>query len=186
MKIKLYKNQKKTTKELNEHYITPISIDDRMKYAQEVFDLLFDSYKDIGGLFGINDPEDLVKQSTIWKLVRRNGKITAALIYADKGHGRKAIAGGTNGTPQGKNDFYNIIKEDIKMSDRHAYAEASGAPEHIYSKYGGVPIPNTEVHKILGPNKKILSLNPDGYHYSRAIGTDNIVTEKIMFGFPIY
>ena len=57
---------------------------------------------------------------------------------------------------------------------------------NIYFKHGGVPIPNTEVHKILGPNKKILSLNPDGYHYSRAIGTDNIVKEKIMFGFPIY
>lgn len=177
MKVKLFKN-------INEHYITPISVDDRLKYADEVFNILNKSYDRIGGLFGINSPEDLVKQSSLWKLVRRNGKIVAARIYSDKRGGRKAIASGTDGSPEGKKGLYDIIKEDINFSDRNAWAEVSGAIEHIYKKYGAIPIPNTEAQKILGPNKKIVELNPDGYHYKRAIGTDNIIKEKVLVGFP--
>ena len=172
---------------INEHFLTPISEEERNKYKEEVYKILVESYKDIGGLFGIDSADDLVKQTHIWKLVRKGGKIVAAIVYADKikNGERKAIAAGTNGTEEGKKALYSIIKEDLKFKNRHAIVEVSGKMEHIYKKFGGVPIPNTLVQDILGPSKKIIDLNLDGYHYTRAIGPDKIIKEKCMFGFPV-
>ena len=172
---------------LNERFLTPISFEERNKYKDEVYHLLYNAYKPIGGLFGIKDANDLVKQTHLWKLVRKNGKIIAAIVYQDKlGTGeRKAIGAGSDQSEEGKKALFKIMQEDMQISDRHAIAEASGKMEHLFKKMGGIPIPNTEAQKILGPSKKILELNSDGIHYKRAIGPDEIIVEKVLFGFPV-
>lgn len=167
-----------------EHFITVWNTDktEKEKYIDDVWNILEKTYSKIGGLKIFNKKEDLLKTTTLWKLVSRNNKINAVAIYKTARGGRKLVAGGSDGTTQGKNDFYTICYEDVNRIERGAYAEVSGALEYIYLfKYGGVPIPVNITEKIVNDmGRDILSKNPDGFHYTREIGNESI--EKIMFG----
>ena len=66
--------------------------------------------------------------------------------------------------------------EDTKQN--RSWGEFSGPSEHIKLKQGMKPIPNKYVADILGKN--ILSLNPDGYNYTRLIAGEP--HEKILAG----
>lgn len=140
-----------------------------------MWDILQSSYKDIGGFKSAVSPEELVADSHLWKLAKRNGKIVAVGIFKDS-HGRKAIGYGSDGSPEGKRDVRMMSGEDVKMG--RMWGEASGAVEHIYKKLGATPIPAKYAHLLTG--KEILEFNPDGYHYTRRImGHPH---EKILFG----
>jgi hypothetical protein len=162
---------------LIERYVNLLSKEDKEKYADEVWDILQSSYKDIGGFKSADNKEELIKDSSIWKLIRKNGKIVTVSIYKDK-NGRKFIAGGTDGSSEGKKGFSEINKADIKM--KRAWAEVSGAPEKIAIKNGGTYIPNTEAEKLTG--KKIIRLHDNGIHYDRMISGH--IHTKALIGFP--
>lgn len=170
---------------LNEHFVTVLSddIENRRKYVDEVRNIFEKSYADIGGTNA--DKDELLMPDIMWKLVRRNEKIAAAIAYKMR-YGRKAFLAGSDGTTDGKRDLIKIMKEDLDIKDRGAWVEVSGAPEHIYlDKLGGVPIPNVLAKEILeADDKKVLELNSDGYHYTRNIGGKPY--EKIMVGNIIY
>lgn len=168
-----------------EHFITAFEDDKDIKerYINQVWNILQNSYKELGGLFGFSDEKDLLKSNNIWKLVRRNENIiTAVAIYKTRMGGRKLVAGGSDGTAQGKHDFYTICYEDVKMVDRKAWAEVSGALEGIYLfKYGGVPLPIEVAEPIINKmGQKVLKVSADKFHYNRIIGNEPM--EKIMFG----
>lgn len=164
---------------LNEHYVTVTNNNDMNKYVDIVWDMLQNAYKEIGGFLTAKTKDELIKKSSLWKMVRRNGKILAVKIYTSKKGGRKSIACATNGTPEGKDALYSILKEDIKMMDqRQAWAEVSGKMEHLYNKFGGVVVPSKYVKDIL-KDKEIFGQKDDG-HYSRNIKGEP--HEKIMFG----
>ena len=165
-----------------EHYITAFDIDEKEPYIDDVWDILQQSYKNIGGLKGMNGPEDLLDDNIIIKLVRKGGKIVACNVYNTKQGGRKLIAGGTDGSDDGKKAFYDMSKEEVKRLERNAWAEISGSMEGIYLfKLGAVPVPVEIAKKILDDKgKEILSVDPDGFHYVREI--DGKPFEKIMFG----
>ena len=160
---------------LIERYITLIKPEDRTQYVDLVWDMLQQTYKKLGGFKSARDKEDLIADSSIWKMVRKNGKIVAVSIYKDK-FGRKCIASATDGTPDGKAALLQMWLEDTKQN--RAWGEFSGPSEHIKLKQGMKPIPNKYVADILGKN--ILSLNPDGYHYTRLIAGEP--HEKILAG----
>jgi hypothetical protein len=161
---------------LVEHVVNLLSREEKQPYADLVWDMLQTSYKAAGGFKSAANAEELVNTPGIWKLVRRNGKITAAALYKDQ-HGRKNYAGGQDGSPQGKIDFNMLLKDDVTL-DR-AWAEVSGAPEHMMKKAGGKPVRNTLAQALTG--KMILSLNPDGIHYTRLIAGEP--HEKAIYGF---
>ena len=138
--------------------------EDIAKYIDVIWDILQDSYESIGGFKSAKSKEDLIQKAGLIKLVRKEGRIVALRVYKDE-LGRKSIAGGTDGSDLGKLWFMKMCEEDIKL-DR-AWGEVSGKMEHIMLKRGATPIPNTMVAKILG--KPIISLDPDGYHYTREI-----------------
>lgn len=164
---------------LNEHYVTLTNNNDMNKYVDIVWNMLQTAYKDIGGFLTAKTKDELIKKSSLWKLVRRNNNIVAIAIYTSKKGGRKLIAVATDGTTIGKDALYSIIKEDIKMmNQRQAWAEVSGKMEYLYNKMGGVVIPSKYVQNIL-KDKKIFGQKDDG-HYSRNI--KNEPHEKIMFG----
>lgn len=164
---------------LNEHYVTVTNNNDMNKYVDIVWDMLQNAYKEIGGFLTAKTKDELIKKSSLWKMVRRNGKILAVKIYTSKKGGRKSIACATNGTPEGKDALYSILKEDIKMMDqRQAWAKVSGKMEHLYNKFGGVVVPSKYVKDIL-KDKEIFGQKDDG-HYSRNIKGEP--HEKIMFG----
>ena len=70
--------------------------DDKWEYAQQVWDILQRSYQYIGGFKTASSIEELIGKSGMWKLVIRNGNISALQIYKDQ-YGRKLIASGTDG-----------------------------------------------------------------------------------------
>lgn len=164
---------------LNERFITVTNNNDMNKYVNIVWDMLQDAYKEIGGFLTAKTKDELIKKSSLWKMVRRNGKILAVKIYTSKKGGRKSIACATNGTPEGKDALYSILKEDIKMMDqRQAWAEVSGKMEHLYNKFGGVVVPSKYIQDILA-DKEIFNQKDDG-HYSRNIKGEP--HEKIIYG----
>ena len=163
---------------LNERFLTLFKNEEKEKYIDVVWDILESSYASIGGTH--SSKEELMMDGVFWKLVRKGGKIVAVVAYKQK-FGRKAFLAGTDGTKEGKEALYSIIREDAKLKDRGAWIEVSGKPEYLYKKYGHVPIPNDVAEKVLNSlGKSVLSKNPDGYHYTRKIGNDQY--EKIMMG----
>lgn len=161
---------------LLEHVITLKTPEEKSHYADVVWDILQKSYQDIGGFKSASSKEELVSTPGMWKLVRRDGEITAATVYKDS-FGRKILGSGTNLTPQGKKDFRLIKAEDVKM--KRAWAEVSGAPERIFQMLGAKPIPNKFASFLTG--KEVLSFNNDGYRYTRLIAGNPM--EKIIYGF---
>lgn len=148
---------------LTERFLNLRSSDEMEQYLDTVWEILQNTYKDIGG-FKSSTKDSLIKETSMWKLSRRDGKIVAVVLYVNK-RGTKLVGAGTDGSPAGKKDMYMIISEDIKF--KRVWAEVSGAIEHIYLKLGATKVPNDMAAEIL--NKQILSLNPDGYHYTRLI-----------------
>lgn len=144
-------------------------------FIDPIWDIMQKSYAPIGGFLTASSKEDLINKTGMAKLVRKDGKIIAAKIYKDD-KGKKSIAAGTDGSREGKAWLIKMFQEDIKFE--RAWGEFSGAAEHIMLKQGGVPIPNELVQQIL--NKPILSLNPDGFHYTREIMGEP--HEKILIG----
>ena len=129
---------------------------------------------------GMDSKEQLIDETDMWKMVRKNGKILAVKCYTFKRGGRKACYCASNGTDEGKQALYQMVKDDMKLKGRQAWIEASGAVEHIYKKYGeATPIP-AEIAQQIMKDKKFISFNKDGYHYTRLIGGHP--HEKIMLG----
>lgn len=160
---------------LFEHVINLWDIQSKEKYADQVWKMLQKSYEKIGGFGSATSPEELVYDSGLWKLIIRNGSISAGKIYKDA-YGRKGIGTLTNGSDQGKKDFKMITKDDMEY--HRAWGEISGAVEHLMKKYGGFPIPSKYAHVLT--HKEILDYNEDGYHYARLIA--GIPHEKVIYG----
>lgn len=178
----------KTHEILIERVINLLEPEDKAKYADAIWDLLQRSYSNIpGGFASAENPEELVNTPGIWKIVKRDGTITAVTLYKDQ-YGRKSYAAGTEtakdpvtgkwkATPQGKKDYTMIRSADQKL--KRAWGEVSGAPEELMRKTGAIPIPNKFAAFLTG--KKILDLNPDGFHYTRDIAGKP--HEKAIYGF---
>ena len=155
----------------------------RKQYADRVFDVLTQSYKSIGGLKGegFTSPQDMIDHVPMWKVARRGEDVKAVMMYKDT-NGRKCVAMGTDGTPEGKRMLFGMIKEEL--SQARSYAELSGPALKAYkriagSEYDNYLIPAKDVAKILG---KEIKLTDDHYEYQRMIG-DNMAT-KVMMGTP--
>lgn len=148
----------------------------KLKVADRIWDMLQSSYASVPGGFGTAESVDeLIQKSSMWKVVTRDGHITAAIIYRDQ-FGRKVIASCTDGTARGKKDYHMIRLDDHHL--QRAWAEVSGAPEHIMKKAGAKPILAKFAPMLT--QKEILSYNEDGFHYTRMIGGEP--HEKIIYG----
>jgi hypothetical protein len=161
---------------MNESFINLFN-DDMYKYKDEVWDILQTSYKSIGGFLSADSVEDLINKSWLWKLVRKENRIVTAIIYKND-KGRKLIGGGSDGSDIGKQMLFKVLQDDIKLVDRKMWTEVSGALENKMLKFGGIPIPNIKAKELL--NKEIISLNDDGYHYTRLIA--GVLKEKMIIG----
>lgn len=97
--------------------------DQRLKYVDQVWDILQASYKDIGGIkgSGFKDKEDMVKTIAFWKIFTRAEKVIAVAMYKDKS-GRKGVAYGSDGSDDSKKVMASIFSADLDKS----YSELSG------------------------------------------------------------
>jgi hypothetical protein len=153
------------------------------EYIDEIYNMMIESYKPIGGFLTANSPQELQNKCDLIKFVKRNNKITAVSCYKLTKFGRKPICKATEiteqgkSTEQGKKDLYSIIEEDIKKIDRKVYSEVSGKLEEIYLKKGAIKIPNYLVSLIID---KEIELDNDGFHYFRTIKGQKI--RKLLVG----
>lgn len=124
----------KTLTKLYETFINAKTDDDKLKYVDEVWELLQSAYESQGGIkgSGFKSKEDMVKNIPLWKLVRKGGKIVAGSFYKSK-DGRKRVAAFTNGTQEGKEAIIEISIEDIKTG--RAYQEISGRSLSLIKKF---------------------------------------------------
>lgn len=162
---------------LFEHVVNLHTSEEKEKYIDEVWDMLQKAYAGIGGFKSATSKEDLIQNSSIWKLVRRNKKLVSVGIYRDL-HGRKSIAIATDGTIQGKKDLMKVRDDDIKL--QRSWCECSGAVESLMKKIKAIPLDNKLAAKLTG--KEIIGYDIDGVHYTRLIQGEPHV--KVLYGFP--
>lgn len=175
---------------LIERVVNLHSTDEKMAYADEVWDMLQRSYKKMGGFKSAGSPEELANEPGYWKVVRRGDKITAVGIYkkSPQTNNFKAIASATEtelnpetgeykATAQGLKDYNMVKSADVKLN--RSWAEVSGPAEKIMIRSGAKPVENKYAEFLTG--KKIVDLNPDGYHYTRLIQGEP--HEKVIVGF---
>ena len=155
----------------------------REKYRTQIHDIIHTSYVKAGGYGGLasgskaeSDAINADIDSSLIKATRRGDVITSVNLYK-KAHGRKSIASGTNGTPQGKIDYMKGKLEDHEQ--QRAWGEVSGAAEHIQRKLGAPVIKSARAKELL--NKDVVA-HTDTEHYNRKIGPD--MHTKIMMGHP--
>lgn len=187
----------KFTEFINERYVNTFKddVETRNKYKQEVYDLIQEAYKEIGGFKGrgFNSPDDLVKNIDMWKLKIRDGKVIAGKMYKDRS-GRKSVCTFTNGSSEGVEELKKMIEADAKRS----YSEVSSKllwfivktfGESFVKKYA---ISVEDVKKLLvddeirtdNVDEKYLEKYPTlkKFFYTRELGGS--FETKIAFGTP--
>lgn len=176
---------------LEEKFLNPGFNPDHEKYRelhrQDIHDILRNSYSKLGGYAGMksgSDEEsktihDDISNSHI-KAVRRNGKISAVVLYKAK-KGRKIVAAGTDKSDQGSKDFINIMKEDFKTQAdaRNVWGEFSGPMQHIIKNKIKAPVVSPRsASELTGKETKVLRRN----RYKRTIGGKRMT--KMILGKP--
>ena len=150
------------------------------RYKDQVWDILYNAYRNIEGrILGIDNIDDLIDDSELWKLVIRNDKVLCVFIYNFKRGGRKIQYIGKIPGNEARNAFMKVIEEDTKLIQRKSYVEASGKPEEIYMEAGMTPIP-ADIAQLIMKDKQFLEIDDDGYHYWRIIGS--MKRRKMMLG----
>lgn len=148
----------------------------------EIWNILTDAYKSLGGMKGCTKKKDLYKKDRMFSIIKdEDNSIIAVQIYRNFNEGKKMVYGGARKTTEGKLALQSIIIRDIENLNLHHFGEVSGAIEHYFKKHNGYPIPNEYVSSIL--NNYNITLAQDGFHYERIIAGDEEPTEKCMFGF---
>jgi hypothetical protein len=155
-----------------------------------VWELLQKAYEKMGGFKSAANKEELIANPGYWKVVKRGGKITAVNLYRKipQTSTFKVYASGAEAeldpetnkyraTTQGKHDYMQIKKADV--TQKRSWAEVSGPAEKLAIRNGAKPIPNKYAGALT--DKAILSLDPDGIHYTRLIMGE--LHKKAMYGF---
>jgi len=108
-----------------EKIINVFSSEEKQPFLEEVWTLIQKSYAPIGGTkgFGFDSKESFIKLIPFWKLLRKNGKVVAAVVYRDRG-GRKLVAVASDGSPEGRQGIIQIFKEEL--STKRSFFEISG------------------------------------------------------------
>lgn len=165
---------------LLERYVNVFSTEEKQSFADDVWEILVTSYAKIGGIkgSGFESKSSMISKIPFWKLVRKDGKIVAVMLYKDK-NGRKLVALGSNGTSEGKEAIKKMFMEELKT--QRAYGEISGPALKFVMKFfeselKNVLIPAKTVSKILGKDVEITG----EFTYTRQIGGSK--EEKIMYG----
>lgn len=164
---------------ITERFVNALNKEDMKKYAKQVWDMLNKAYEYCGGMAGMDSVEDLINDTSMWKMVRRGGSITCVCCYSDKRGGRKCCYLASDGTEGGVNDLKKILQEDSLLPDRKAWGEYSGKAVSTMFNQGAMPI-RAEIAKEIMSDKEFDEIMPDGYYYRRRIGGE--LHTKMMMG----
>lgn len=168
---------------ITEHFINCKSDVEMKQYADIVWRILQKSYEYCGGIKNIDGPDDLIKDTHLWKLLKKNGKIIAVICYTDRKGGRKLCLLGQDGSDEGRKGLKKMLEDDFKIKDRQSWVGVSGKAAITALKHGGMPIPSKIAITYMGSKCKPY----DEYWYSRPIKNSDGKIEnhyKVMVGNP--
>ena len=161
--------------------------------SEELFQLIDNAYKEIGGNYDYRNPGDLPGDADYWAVIDIDGDPEPDVVKVGKTKefGLKSTAGGHDGNSQSIETYKRKMGELLNTPGN--YGEMSKALSHIMLKYFNTPyIDDPEVvQKVLGPSKPIewFGAHPKGKHpgvdgwYTRTI-KGNPGELKIMLGKP--
>jgi hypothetical protein len=168
---------------INEHFVNCKNDEEMRKYGKVVWDLLQKAYEYCGGIKNVDSVEDLIKDTHLWKLYRKDNQIKAVMCYTDRKGGRKICLLGQDGTPEGRAMAKKMMEDDFKLKDRQSWVGVSGKAAITALKHGGIPVPAEIAVQYMG--KKCVPY--DEYWYNRPIKNSDGKVEnhlKIMVGNP--
>ncbi len=155
---------------------------DKAKWVSKVWNLLEKSYSKVEGGLLFEDEVELIKSTSIWKIVIRGNEIVAVTVFKQK-YGQKLVAMATNSELFGS-EAKDVLAYMLKNSLNRAWMEVSEAVEVFVMKYCGGEefLINCEEAKTY--LKKSIEPLGDGYHYIRDI--HGIRKTKLLLGTPGY
>lgn len=169
--------------QLNEHFVNCKTDEEMREYGDIVWNILKKAYEYCGGIKNVDGPEDLIKDTHLWKLLRKNGKIVAVICYTDRKGGRKMCLLGQDGSDEGRAGLKKMMEDDFRLKDREAWVGVSGKAAITALKHGGIPVPSDIAVQFMGSKCKPY----DEFWYSRPIKNNEGKIEnhmKIMVGNP--
>lgn len=143
------------------------------------------AYEKSGGYAGDSSPRSLLKNTDRAKIVFDSNKniLAIALYRTDLGGFKRFCSAGIPENELSLNAVQTIIQDDIAPFDNWYWVEASGFIETLFKQFGGNPIPNYLANEFLRLSPDRLSLDDDGVHYIRTVGSAKIPKKKMIFGF---
>ena len=172
---------------ITEHFVNCKTDEEMQKYAAVVWKLLQKAYEYCGGIKNVDSPEQLIKDTHLWKLYRKDGDIKAVIVYSDRKGGRKMCLLGSDGSEDGRKMLKKMMEDDFKLKDRQSWVGVSGKAAITALKHGGIPVPSEIACDIMNGGKPGKCKPYDEYWYNRPIKNDKGETEnhlKIMVGNP--
>ena len=179
------KNLKDTILEslITEHFVNCKNESEMKQYGNIVWKILQNAYEYCGGIKNVNSVDDLIKDTHLWKLYRKNNEIKAVICYTDRKGGRKLCLLGQDGSDEGRKMLKKMLEDDFKLKDRNSWGGFSGKAAITALKHGGIPVPSNIAVTFMGSKCKPY----DEYWYNRPIKNDKGEIEnhlKIMVGNP--
>ena len=168
---------------ITERYINCKNEEEMRKYGDIVWDILQKAYEYCGGIKNVNSVDDLIKDTHLWKMYRKDNKIKAVICYTDRKGGRKMCLLGQDGSDDGRKMLKKMMEDDFRLTDRQSWVGVSGKAAITALKHGGIPVPAEIAVKYMGKKCKPY----DEYWYNRPIKNADGEIEnhlKIMVGNP--
>jgi len=151
--------------------------------ADDVYHMLYNSYRDIPGGLHFSNEDDLVSKTDVWKIIYFESTIVGVVIYkAKRGLKMVALALSSRIDSINKGHAKRMLSQLFRMTFRHTWMEISEDAERFIIKNGGKRylVSNTMASVLTG--KEIVGLCEDGYHYTRVI--NGVLKRKIIIGNP--
>ena len=131
-----------------------------------IWGILQEGYEKLGGFKSFQSKKDLLKKAPMVKLGFCDSEIVAVDVFNDYLGGNKSV--GITCVRNEKHEVGKllvemIIKENIHRWNDWVWSEASGAIEHYYKKFGGLPVADNYLPIYL--LDKPFELVGDGFHF---------------------
>jgi hypothetical protein len=153
---------------------------DKTIHLNRVWEILQKSYKNVNGGLLFTSKEDLLCNSSEWKLIFYRKKVVGVMIFKAK-FGRKIVA-------IGRDERYgqysiNALALSLEQTLYYAWMEVSEKAEEFILKYCNVY--QLLIHQSIAIMLISKTIEPleDGYHYFREIA--GIKKAKILIGTPL-
>ncbi len=152
---------------------------DKVRWIDQVWKILNDAYSKVEGGLLFTDQCEIIRNTSIWKLIVENNKVIAVTIFKHK-FGQKLVAMGTSNAIHAKEALIFLISHSLERT----WMEVSEAVEVFIMKYcGGEKFLINQSEAVHYLNKTIETVG-DGYHYIREIA--GVSKTKILLGTPGY